>query len=168
LFSFLFVDVPSQNCHIIIGPIAGSVHLEGARYSKLVLASRQIRLHDAHHCDFYLHVLSNPIIEHCDTLRFAPHDYSPYTEFGSHLRTASLAWANDGTSVAPLGYTSPLLNNWQKIEDFNWLRVQASPNWSVLPESDRIASSTLITMTPSSSSSSSSSSTTSVPAVASS
>jgi len=26
---------------------------------------------------------------------------------------------------------------WCKVEDFNWLRAQQSPNWSVLPEDAR-------------------------------
>lgn len=27
---------------------------------------------------------------------------------------------------------------WAKVEDFNWLRAQQSPNWSILPEAERV------------------------------
>jgi len=30
-------------------------------------------------------------------------------------------------------------NSWFKVDDFNWLRQQHSPNWAVLPETERVA-----------------------------
>jgi hypothetical protein len=77
------------NCRIYVGAVAGSVHLEDATDCVLVLASRQIRIHAAHRCDFYLHVQSNPIIEHSDTLRFAPYNLS-YPEQASHAQVPHL------------------------------------------------------------------------------
>lgn len=38
-----------------------------------MVASRQVRIHAAHGTDLYVRVLSNPIIEHSDGLRFAPY-----------------------------------------------------------------------------------------------
>lgn len=29
-------------------------------------------------------------------------------------------------------------NLWEQVDDFNWLRAQQSPNWSVLPDSERV------------------------------
>jgi tubulin-specific chaperone C len=32
----------------------------------------------------------------------------------------------------------PLENQWDKVDDFKWLKVEHSPNWSVLPLGKRI------------------------------
>lgn len=29
-------------------------------------------------------------------------------------------------------------NQWDKVDDFKWLKAEASPNWSVLPEAERV------------------------------
>ena len=36
----------------------------------------QLRIHDSVHCDYYLLVKSQPIIEHCTAARFAPYTMS--------------------------------------------------------------------------------------------
>ena len=36
----------------------------------------QIRVHTTHGTDLYLRVASNPIVEHCTTVRFAPYAFS--------------------------------------------------------------------------------------------
>ena len=64
-----------KNCTFLVGPIGGSIHLEHAENCTFVVACRQIRIHHAHSCDFYLAVQSNPIIEDCDKLRFAPYRF---------------------------------------------------------------------------------------------
>jgi hypothetical protein len=91
-----------------------------------MLASRQIRLHTSSACDFYLHVHSRPIIEHCSKFRFAPYPLT-HPSLTKDLTDAGLKTVGD-PAVASL---------WQQVDDFNWHRVQASPNWSVLPPSDR-------------------------------
>jgi hypothetical protein len=59
--------------------------------------------------DVYLHVTSTGIIEACTGVRVAPNPMS----------------AADG-------------NNWANLKDFDWLaESEQSPNWAVLPESDR-------------------------------
>lgn len=30
-------------------------------------------------------------------------------------------------------------NNWDQVDDFKWLKAEHSPNWSVLPESERLS-----------------------------
>ena len=30
------------------------------------------------------------------------------------------------------------LNQWDQVDDFKWLKVEHSPNWSVLPETARL------------------------------
>lgn len=108
-----------KGCTVFTGPIAGSVLMEGCTDCTFVFASRQIRLHTSHRCDFYLHVLSRPIIEHCDTLRFAPYGLN-YPQWPAQLRAAELDKPRAKTM-------------WQNVDDFGWHRTQHSPNWSQLP-----------------------------------
>eukprot|EP00741_Cyanophora_paradoxa_P021182 tig00021339_g20445.t1 len=112
-----------ENCRVHAGPVDGSVRIEGAERCSFSLMSRQIRIHDAKGCDFYVHVRSGPIIEHCSGLRFAPYNLS-YPELPSQSREAGF----EGVE-----------NRWAAVEDFRWLRTQQSPNWSVLPEGERVA-----------------------------
>ena len=78
-----------KRCRVYGGPIAGSVHLERCVDCVFFLASRQIRLHESERCDFYLHVLSNPIIEDCTKLRFSPYTLL-YDAFDDQLVAAGL------------------------------------------------------------------------------
>jgi len=32
----------------------------------------------------------------------------------------------------------PAKNHWDEVDDFKWLKAEHSPNWSVLPEEERI------------------------------
>jgi hypothetical protein len=32
-------------------------------------------------------------------------------------------------------------NRWAEVDDFNWLKAEASPNWHEIPTSDRLANS---------------------------
>ena len=71
---------------------------------------------------FYLKVTSKGIIEDCNGLQFAPYnlDYSG---------------REDDFSKSGL---SPDINNWNDIDDFNWLHSgKQSPNWSLLPDEKR-------------------------------
>lgn len=102
-----------------------------------MLASRQIRLHTSTRCDFYLHVHSRPIIEFCSELRFAPYPVS-FPSLPGELEEAGLQ---------PIAAPS-VAGMWREVDDFGWHKVQASPNWSVLPAAERAmtASSDLISI----------------------
>lgn len=117
----LFVD-KLVNCKVYVGAVMGSVLIEGAEGCVFVMASHQIRIHNAKNCDFYLQVRSRPIIEDSNGVRFAPYclSYRGMEE--------DLAEANLGEETG----------NWANVDDFRWLRAVQSPNWSVLPEDDRI------------------------------
>lgn len=109
-------------CHVVTGPVAGSVLMDACTDCTFVFASRQIRLHTSHRCDFYLHVLSRPIIEHCDALRFACYNVG-YTALAAQLAAAEL----DKPRAASM---------WRCVDDFGWHRTQHSPNWSLVPPAD--------------------------------
>lgn len=137
-------------CHVYTGGVAGSLLLHGCRYARgekrrpsmsqqhrrcptrsdcvIVTAVRQARLHTSTRCDFYLHSASRPIIEYCRGLRFAP-----YT-----LRFAGVRAALEAAGLVRSGALLPGPEDgpaaaWRQVDDFRWLRVQASPNWGLTP-----------------------------------
>nr|KYP49263.1 Tubulin-specific chaperone C [Cajanus cajan] len=111
-----------RNCRVYVGPVTGSVLIEEAEGCVFALASHQIRIHAAKRSDFYLRVRSRPIIEDSNGVRFAPYCLS-YEGIEEDLRGAGLD-AETG--------------NWANVDDFRWLRAVQSPNWSVLPENERV------------------------------
>lgn len=110
------------NCRVYVGPVFGSVLIEEVEGCVFVMASHQIRIHHAKGTDFYLRARSRPIIEDCSGVRFAPYCLC-YDGIEEDLKKSNL---NEETG------------NWANVDDFRWLRAVQSPNWSVLPESDRI------------------------------
>ncbi|EXB29460.1 Tubulin-specific chaperone C [Morus notabilis] len=111
-----------RNCRIFGGPVSASILIEGAEDCVFVIASHQIRIHHVKASDFYLRVRSRPIIEDTTNVRFAPYCLS-YEGIDEDLKSAGL---NEETG------------NWAHVDDFGWLRAVQSPNWSILPENDRI------------------------------
>lgn len=61
-----------RRCLLLCGTVAGPVHVTGVRDSVVVVAARQVRIHECENVDFYLHCGSHPIIEDCSNMRFAP------------------------------------------------------------------------------------------------
>ncbi|KAK9272026.1 hypothetical protein L1049_002395 [Liquidambar formosana] len=111
-----------QNCRVYAGPILGSILIEEVEGCVFVLASHQIRIHHAKGSDFYLRVRSRPIIEDCSRVRFAPYCLC-YKGIEEDLRESSL---------------NEEMGNWANVDDFRWLRAVQSPNWSILPENERV------------------------------
>ncbi|XP_054807316.1 tubulin-folding cofactor C [Prosopis cineraria] len=111
-----------KNCQVYVGPVMGSVLIEEVEGCIFVMASHQIRIHNAKRSDFYLRVRSRPIIEDSNSVRFSPYCLT-YEGIEEDLRDASL----DNET-----------GNWANVDDFKWLRATQSPNWSILPENERI------------------------------
>lgn len=61
-----------KECLVVAGHVAGAAHVTGVRDSVLVVAARQVRMHDCVNVDVYLHCASRPIIEDCENVRFSP------------------------------------------------------------------------------------------------
>ncbi len=57
---------------IIAGHVAGAAHITWVEDSIIVVASRQVRMHDCKNVDIYLQCASRPIIEDCSNIRFSP------------------------------------------------------------------------------------------------
>ncbi|XP_021733439.1 tubulin-folding cofactor C-like [Chenopodium quinoa] len=113
-----------RNCKVYAGPALGSVLIDDVEGCVFVLASHQIRIHNARKCDFYLRVRSHPIIEDSSEVRFAPYCLQ-YDGIEEDLRESRL---DEETG------------SWANVDDFKWLRAVQSPNWSILPEDERISS----------------------------
>ncbi|XP_071691314.1 tubulin-folding cofactor C [Rutidosis leptorrhynchoides] len=120
-FRTLFIN-RLQNCKIYVGPVFGSILIEEVEKCLFVLASHQIRIHHAKETDFYLRCRSRPIIEQSFGVRFAPYRLC-YDGIENDLKESNLY---DDTE------------SWANVDDFQWLRAVQSPNWSILPESQRI------------------------------
>jgi len=128
--SIIIYGIPSTlhmtqltNCRIIAGPILTSIFLENCEQSVFIMGCQQLRIHKSQGCDFYLHVRSRAIIEDCISCRFAPYNRD-YEDKNKDFAEAQL---EIGT------------NNWHQVDDFNWLSTDTpSPNWSILPQEERI------------------------------
>ncbi|GAB2283390.1 hypothetical protein Dimus_017904 [Dionaea muscipula] len=117
-----------RSCKVYAGPVLGSILIEDVKDCVFVLASHQIRIHNAEKCDFYLRVRSRPIIEDSHNVRFAPYCLQ-YNGIEEDLRESRL---DEETG------------NWENVDDFKWLRAVQSPNWSVLPEKERISTFSIV------------------------
>ncbi|KAI6778130.1 Tubulin-specific chaperone C [Emericellopsis cladophorae] len=100
---------------VIAGRVSSSVHITNVKDSIVVLTAQQARIHDCKNVRIYLFCASDPVIESCSEMRFAP------------LPTI---YAND----TPKGTT----NRWDRIEDFSWRKGGENPNWTVIPENQRL------------------------------
>jgi len=114
-----------QACIILCGPTSGSVFVDDCQKSTIVVACHQLRVHRTSNTSFYLHVTSRAIIEDCSLVQFAPYNWM-YTDLEEDFCKAGLDQKR---------------NNWNAIDDFNWLAAdKQSPNWSIMSEVDRISS----------------------------
>lgn len=68
-----------------------------------------------------MHCATNPIVESVSQAYFAPYNLK-YDELTTHLQTANL----------------DIESKWSNIQDFKWLKQSKSPNWDILPESERL------------------------------
>ncbi|KAI1771020.1 TBCC-domain-containing protein [Hypoxylon cercidicola] len=100
---------------VVVGHVAGPVHMTGLENSTVVVAARQVRIHECKNVDVYLHCASHPIIEDCSGMRFAP---------------LPELYASESEAEGE--------NKWDQVDDFKWLKNEQSPNWSILPEEQRI------------------------------
>ena len=110
-----------RRCTVFAVPVKGSIYVTACEDCTIVVGSRQLRIHTSSRVDFYVHASSHPIIEHCTDLRFAPYPTLPL-----HL---ACAFETAGLCASQ--------NQWQLVDDFNWLKATHSPNWAVLPEAER-------------------------------
>eukprot|EP00484_Ammonia_sp_Unknown_P030297 CAMPEP_0197033976 /NCGR_PEP_ID=MMETSP1384-20130603/12222_1 /TAXON_ID=29189 /ORGANISM="Ammonia sp." /LENGTH=386 /DNA_ID=CAMNT_0042463843 /DNA_START=33 /DNA_END=1193 /DNA_ORIENTATION=- len=110
-----------KHCTIITGPISSSLHVEHLENSTVNAIMRQCRIHYCKDSKFYIHVNSEPVIEHSDNVQFAPYNVR-YKELTQDWKKCDV---------------DQKLNQWNKVKDFNWFKQQQSPHWSIIPEAER-------------------------------
>ncbi|KAG0061682.1 hypothetical protein BGZ89_011254 [Linnemannia elongata] len=111
-----------KRCTLVFPPISGSILLHDCEGCTLIGACHQSRMHTSTNMNIYIHVTSEPIIEDCTDMRFAPYGkILPSQELDRLFEAAQL---NQG------------VNLYDKVKDFNWLRQQQSPNWRLLEDSE--------------------------------
>ncbi|TFK75641.1 hypothetical protein BDN72DRAFT_757507 [Pluteus cervinus] len=107
-----------SNSILLLPMISGSVLLHNLQNSIVVIGCHQFRMHTSNKVDVYIEIPSNPIIEHCSGIRFAPYpailSQSP-TKLLHHSSTQASTFA---------------------VQDFSHIRETPSPNWTTLKESD--------------------------------
>mmetsp|Transcript_3842 Transcript_3842/g.16605 ORF Transcript_3842/g.16605 Transcript_3842/m.16605 type:complete len:290 (-) Transcript_3842:850-1719(-) len=108
-----------DDCRIETEPMSGSAHLTRCSNCVVETACHQFRVHDSANCHFFLHVSSGPIVERCSQLQFS--SYSPAYQEDSELA--------DLLNRARL---NPSENRWREVKDFNWLKIQPSPNFALI------------------------------------
>lgn len=112
-----------RDCRVLCGPVSTSALVEDCSGCLLALACQQLRTHHTTRTSFYVQVTSRAMLEDCSGVRFAPYTWS-YVGIEADFETSGLDRSRD---------------NWSQVDDFNWLaRDQPSPNWSVIPEEERV------------------------------
>ncbi|KAF9955875.1 hypothetical protein BGZ70_010083 [Mortierella alpina] len=109
-----------RRCTLVVPPVSGSILLHDCEDCTIIGACHQSRMHTSKNLTIYLHVTSEPIIEDCIHMRFAPY---PYVDILPEEQLARLF------QVAQL---DPAKNFYDQVKDFNWLKQQQSPNWRLL------------------------------------
>ncbi|XP_045187731.1 tubulin-specific chaperone C-like [Mercenaria mercenaria] len=110
------------NCTILSGPVSGSIFIRECKNCTFVVPCQQLRIHTTTDTKFYIHVTSRAIIEDSSAVSFGPYNWT-YPNIEKHYEISGLDKSR---------------NNWDDIDDFNWLAADKhSPNWSLIPESER-------------------------------
>lgn len=113
-----------KKCTILCGPVSTSVFIENCEDCDIVVACQQLRIHSTTNSRLYIHVTSRAIIEDSSNVQFAPYNLI-YEEMEEHFELSGLDRSR---------------NNWNLIDDFNWLAIDVpSPNWKEIPEEQRVS-----------------------------
>ena len=105
-----------RRCRIVVGPVCGGVHLSDVHDCSLSIAARQVRMHNSTNTKMHVLTASQPIIERSSGIGFGEYALS-YAELGEHMAMAKLVKEED---------------RGRDVNDFQWLRRAASPNWYVV------------------------------------
>lgn len=127
-----------QESLLVCGQIQGPAHITGVQNSVIVVSCRQFRMHDCKNVDVYLSSSSNPIIEGCTNIRFGrtPRAYvSIFLSIFLFLYYKPNIYAH----LQALDHDRPdHEDRWCQVEDFEWIKPEPSPNWSLLSPDDAV------------------------------
>jgi len=123
--TFYFLDVVGavhlrdlSKCAIWTGCNSSSVLAYDCRQCRIVAACRQLRIHQSSSLIVCACTASSPIIEKSVGVCFAPYCLE-YPSLKDHWKEAGLGDLD----------TTDTNGAWQNVQDFDWLKRQASPNW---------------------------------------
>ncbi|QRW19672.1 tubulin-specific chaperone C [Rhizoctonia solani] len=98
------------------GKIQGSVLLHDCIECTIIVSTHQFRMHTSNATNVFLEVLSNPVIEKCNDIRFGTYPPSDGT-------VATMEPSRPGMSGDSLPYV---------VQDFDWMGATPSPHWSTI------------------------------------
>nr|CAG8452857.1 8317_t:CDS:2 [Entrophospora candida] len=101
-----------RNTIIMSGPVGSSILIYDCEKCIFLF-----RMHTSKQISVYLHVTSNPIIEDCEKIQFGFYALTTFPELDKMFETVKLDLK---------------INKYDKVDDFNWLKQQASPNWKII------------------------------------
>ena len=102
------------NCKVFSCPVSNSIMGHNLINCTVSMIGHQIRLHDSYDTHFYVHTTSKLIIEDCARLVFHEIQYQ-YDGLEKDIETAGLKG----------------VNLWKEVQDFKWIKVEQSPNFSL-------------------------------------
>ena len=111
-----------SKCNIYLGSISGGTHITHCTESKIYLMTHQLRIHQTTKTHFYVLINSNPIIENSKENVFHPLKIK-YDEYENNLKVSGINENN---------------NNWDKVQDFQWLKKDKSPNFETDDTNEKI------------------------------
>ena len=129
------------DCSIFLYPVSGSIFIHECNNCTIYLAGQQLRIHDSINLRIHTMVSSGPIIEGCSEITFAG-DYvqrmwnvveketnESEESFKGFLRKSMMECTllNDATRESEDAH-----NQFHNVKDFNWHKVQKSPNFYVV------------------------------------
>ena len=117
---------------LICNQASSGTHITNASRSTMIVRGRQVRIHAATDCIFYLHSGSHPIIEACWNVKFAP---LPHAYVGTGISYGKM----DSDLSDQNREDDQSVNFWNIVDDFQWLRPGPSPHWGVLAPDDQHA-----------------------------
>lgn len=122
----------NENCIFYSSPVSGPIFVERCYNCTLIVASRQLRIHDSYSLHCIIYVTSGPIIEGCSKVYF------------SRLYVPTLQ-DRFASCIPPVDINVNVLqreildveNEYHNVKDFMWHKLlQQSPNWSLLSDDE--------------------------------
>ncbi|KAH8554728.1 tubulin binding cofactor C-domain-containing protein [Umbelopsis sp. PMI_123] len=107
-----------EQCVIIAGRVSGSILIYGCKRSIILAECHQFRMHDSATVKLLLSVSSHPIMEDSRDI-----------VIGSYNTQSALSHDNASERM------KRAKNYYDHMDDFNWLKQQASPNWRLMDPS---------------------------------
>ena len=133
----------NHNCIFYCSPVSGPIFVERCHNCTLIVASRQLRIHDSYSLHCIIYVTSGPIIEGCSKIWFS-RLYAPTLQNRFAISNPPV----DINVLQRIAMSSNLIhdmdpkildaqNEYHNVKDFMWHKLlQQSPNWSLLTDDE--------------------------------